>query len=110
MPVSFEYGFLFQNVYFAYQSGRDPAWDRKSVGFLLEIECIRRAHEEGAAEYRFLGGEELYKYRFTSEDPRLETVVVPATWRGRAATAALAAGWRLPGGKAVMRRIGSARG
>ena len=110
VPVSFEYGFLFQNVYFAYQSGRDPAWDRKSIGFVLEIECIRRAHEEGAAEYRFLGGEELYKYRFTSEDPRLETVVVPATWRGRAATAALAGGWRLPGGKAVMRRIGSARG
>ena len=79
-----EYGFFFQDAYFAYQGGRDPAWDRESVGFLLEVETIRRTLEEGASEYRFLGGEEDYKYRFPAEDPRLETVVVPATARGRA--------------------------
>jgi CelD/BcsL family acetyltransferase involved in cellulose biosynthesis len=82
-PVSSEYGFFFENVYFSYQGGRDPAWDRESVGFLTELESMRRALEEGAAEYRFLGGEEGYKYRFATEDPRLETVVAPATGRGR---------------------------
>ena len=107
-PVCSEYGFLFQNAYFAYQGGRDPAWDRESVGFLLEVESIRRTLEEGAAQYRFLGGEEAYKYRFPIQDPRLETVVASATRRGRIASVALDALWRLPGGKAFLRRIGSA--
>jgi CelD/BcsL family acetyltransferase involved in cellulose biosynthesis len=106
-PVCFEYGFSFQNAYFAYQGGRDPAWARHSVGFLAEIESIRRAFEEGAGEYRFLGGDEGYKYRFPIEDPRLETVAVPASSRGRVAAAALAGALRLPGSKAVLRRIGT---
>lgn len=105
-PACFEYGFSFQDAYFAYQAGRDPAWERYSVGFLVEIESIRRAFAEGAAEYRFLGGEEGYKYRFPIEDPRLETIAVPATRPGRIAAAGLAAALRLPGGKAVLRRIG----
>ncbi len=109
VPVSSEYGFLFQNAYFAYQGGRDPAWERESVGFVLEVESMRRAFEEGAGEYRFLGGEEDYKYRFSTEDPRLETVLVPATGRGHVASAGLAAVLRLPGGMDVLRRIGSAR-
>jgi CelD/BcsL family acetyltransferase involved in cellulose biosynthesis len=108
-PVCFEHGFLFQDAYFAYQAGRDPAWDRQSVGFVLELETIRRAFEAGAAEYRFLGGEEDYKYRFPTEDPRLETVAVPGSHRGRLAGAALAAVWRFPVGEAFVRRIGSAR-
>jgi CelD/BcsL family acetyltransferase involved in cellulose biosynthesis len=107
MPVCFEYGFSFQNAYFAYQGGWDPARARHSVGFLAEIEAIRRALDEGLAEYRFLGGEEGYKYRFPIEDPRLETVAVPASSRGRVAAAALAGALRLPGSKAVLRRIGS---
>jgi CelD/BcsL family acetyltransferase involved in cellulose biosynthesis len=107
VPVCFEYGFSFQNAYFAYQGGRDPAWARHSVGFLAEIESIRRAFAEGATEYRFLGGEEGYKYRFPIEDPRLETVAVAAGSRGRVAATALAAALRLPGSKAVLRRIGS---
>ena len=108
-PAGFEYGFVFQAAYFAYQGGRDPAWDRKSVGFLLELESIRRALGDGVVEYRFLGGEEQYKYRYPTEDPRLETVAAPATPLGRAATSALAATWRLRIGEAVVRRFGSAR-
>jgi CelD/BcsL family acetyltransferase involved in cellulose biosynthesis len=105
--VAAEFGFLFENVYFAYQGGRDPAWERESVGFVLEVETIRRTLEEGAAEFRFLGGEEPYKYRFPTQDPRLETVLAPATTKGRLASAALATAWRLPGGEAVLRRVGS---
>jgi CelD/BcsL family acetyltransferase involved in cellulose biosynthesis len=108
-PVCCEYGFFFEDAYFAYQGGRDPAWDQKSVGFVLEVESIRRTIEEGASAYRFLGGEEGYKYRYTTDDPRLETVLAPATGRGRVGAAALAAAWRLPGAKGVFRRIGSAR-
>jgi CelD/BcsL family acetyltransferase involved in cellulose biosynthesis len=105
--VAAEFGFLFRDAYFAYQGGRDPTWDRESVGFVLEVETLRRTLEEGAAEFRYLGGEESYKYRFPIEDPRLETVVVPATTRGRIASTALATAWRLPGGEAVLRRFGS---
>jgi CelD/BcsL family acetyltransferase involved in cellulose biosynthesis len=108
VPVGCKYGFFFQNAYFAYQSGRDPAWERESVGFLLEVESIRRTLEEGA-DYRFLGGEEHHKYRYPTEDPRLETVAAPASRRGRVGAAALDALWRLPGGKAALRRIASAR-
>lgn len=105
----FEYGFVFQDAYFAYQAGRNPAWERYSVGFVLELECIRRALDEGAVEYRFLGGEEDYKYRFPTEDPRLETVVAPGSRRGRVAAAAIDSVWRLPGGKGFLRRVGRAR-
>ena len=108
-PVGCDYGFLFQDAYFAYQGGRDPAWDWASVGFMLEVESIRRTLAEGAGEYRFLGGEEGYKYRYPTEDPRLETIVSTATGRGRVAAAALTAAWRLPAGQAALRRIGSAR-
>jgi CelD/BcsL family acetyltransferase involved in cellulose biosynthesis len=107
-PVCCEYGFVFENAYFAYQGGRDPAWDKASVGFLLEVESMRRTLEEGVPEYRFLGGEEEYKYRLPTVDPRLETVVAPATGRGRIAAAALAGLWRLPGGQTLLRRVGSA--
>jgi CelD/BcsL family acetyltransferase involved in cellulose biosynthesis len=107
-PVGSKFGFFFENAYFAYQSGRDPAWARESVGFLVEVESIRRTLEEGA-DYRFLGGEEDHKYRYPTEDPRLETVAAPASGRGRAAVAALDAFWRLPGGQRVLRRIASAR-
>jgi CelD/BcsL family acetyltransferase involved in cellulose biosynthesis len=107
-PVCSKYGFFFENAYFAYQSGRDPARERESVGFLLEVESVRRTLEEGG-DYRFLGGEEHHKYRYPTEDPRLETVAAPATVRGHVATAALDGFWRLPGSKAVLRRIASAR-
>ena len=107
-PVACEYGFQFHDAYFAYQGGRDPAWDRHSVGFLLEVESIRRALEEGATEYRFLGGEEGYKYRYPTHDPRLETVLEASTRRGRAAATALATVLGIPGGKSLLRKIGSA--
>jgi CelD/BcsL family acetyltransferase involved in cellulose biosynthesis len=108
-PVCCEYGFLTEKAYFSYQGGRDPAWDEASIGFLLELESIRGALQEGAAEYRFLGGEEAYKYRFATDDPRLETVAVPGTARGRIVSAAIDAAWRSPIGELVLRRVGSAR-
>jgi CelD/BcsL family acetyltransferase involved in cellulose biosynthesis len=107
-PVGCKYGFLYENSYFAYQSGRDPNWGRESIGFLLDAESIRRTLEEGA-DYRFLGGEENHKYRYPTKDPRLETIAAPASSRGRIAAAAVDALWRLPVGKNVLRRIASAR-
>jgi len=105
--VAAEYGFRYGNAYFSYQGGRDPAWDRLSVGFVVEVESIRRALDEGIREYRFLEGEEGYKYRFPTEDPRLETVAIPRTRKGRALVSGVEAIRRVPPGKALIGRLAS---
>lgn len=90
-PVAAEYGFRFGDAHFAYQCGRDPAWDRASVGSALETYTIKNALEEGAREYRFLQGNESYKYRIANEDPELETIGVGGSRLGRLAIGATAA-------------------
>jgi CelD/BcsL family acetyltransferase involved in cellulose biosynthesis len=90
-PVAAWYGFRFGGVESYYQSGRDPAWDRWSVGLVLLAHTIREAMADGLREYRLLRGGENYKVRVATDDPGVETVAVG---RG-AALGALAA--RLPG-------------
>jgi CelD/BcsL family acetyltransferase involved in cellulose biosynthesis len=75
-PVAALYGFRFAGSELYYQSGRDPAWDRYAVGFVLLTHAIRAALEEGSSEYRLLRGGEHYKQRFADYDPGLDTVVV----------------------------------
>jgi CelD/BcsL family acetyltransferase involved in cellulose biosynthesis len=82
------YGLRFGDWECYYQLGRDPRWDRASVGFVLLVHSMREALQDGMTEYRFLRGGESYKYRFASDDPGLESIVVA---RGRAGGAALAA-------------------
>lgn len=71
------YGFRFAGVESYYQAGRDPAWDRYHVGFVLLAHAIRHAAQDAMMEYRLLRGGERYKYRFATADPGLETVGVP---------------------------------
>jgi CelD/BcsL family acetyltransferase involved in cellulose biosynthesis len=71
-----------------YQAGRDPTYERLSVGFVLLAHSLRAAMDEGATEYRFGRGAEEFKYRFTRRDPELETVTLA---RGRAGQWALGA-------------------
>jgi CelD/BcsL family acetyltransferase involved in cellulose biosynthesis len=106
-PVAAEYGFRFGDRYFAYQVGRDPAWDRASVGSVLEAYSIRAALDEGVREYRFLLGNEPYKYRFATEDPELETVGVPGSGVGRLAVNAVAASRHLRPLAALAKRVAS---
>jgi len=68
-----------------YQAGCDPACERLSFGFVLLAHSVRSPMEEGATEYRFGRGAEPFKFRFTSEDPGLETVVLTHGAAGRAA-------------------------
>jgi len=88
-PVAALYGFRFRDVEAYYQAGRDPAWDRASVGFVLLAHSIREALADGMREYRFLAGDQEYKQRFANTDPGLETIVL---WRGAIGRAAVAAG------------------
>ena len=87
-PAAAWYGFRFGGAELYYQAGRDPQWERGSVGFVLLAHSIRAAVEDGMSEYRFLEGSEDYKYRFASEDPGLETIAIPRGLRGRAAVEA----------------------
>lgn len=92
-------GFRFGGAECYYQAGRDPAFDRHSVSFVLLAHTIRAALEDGAREYRFLRGDEPYKYRFATADPGLETIVVARGPVARTALAGLRLAKRLPIGK-----------
>lgn len=91
-PVAGWYGFRFAGVQFHYQSGRDPAWDDASVGYVLVTHSVREALEDGMREYRFLRGRQEYKYHFANADPGLETVGLA---RGPVGNALLAASARM---------------
>ena len=87
-PVAARYDFEFAGVYHAYNAGRDPAWSKAGVGLVLRAHTMREALEGGAAEYRFLRGEEPYKRRFLTEDTGLITIAKARTWLGRCVTQA----------------------
>jgi hypothetical protein len=87
------HGFRFAGVESYYQAGRDAAWEGPAVGSVLLAHSIRSALADGMREYRFLRGNEPFKYRFASHDPGLETIGIA---RGPVGDAALAAGTFLP--------------
>jgi CelD/BcsL family acetyltransferase involved in cellulose biosynthesis len=84
-PRAAWYGFRFAGVESYYQSGRDPAWGRNSVGFVLMTHSARAAADDGMTEYRHLRGDEEYKYRFATHDADLETIAVSTGAAGGAA-------------------------
>jgi len=95
-PAAAWLGFRFAGAECYYQAGRDPQYDKHSVSFVLLAHTIREALEDGAHEYRFLRGDEPYKYRFATSDPGLETIVTARGAKGRAALAGLRLAARLP--------------
>jgi len=95
-PAAAWLGYRFAGAECYYQAGRDPAYDKHSVSFVLLAHTIRAALEDGAREYRFLRGDEPYKYRFATSDPGLETIAVAGGLKGRAALAGLRLARTLP--------------
>jgi CelD/BcsL family acetyltransferase involved in cellulose biosynthesis len=83
-PVAVWYGFRFASAVSGYQSGRDPGWERYSVGRVLRARAIRAAMEEGADEFRFLRGDERHKWRFADHDDGVVTLGVPFSPLGSA--------------------------
>ena len=90
------YGFRFGSVEWYYQSGRDPEWDRSSVGVTLLARTMQAAFDDGMSSYAFLRGDEGYKQRFATRDDGLETVAIPRGPRGRAAVSAARAAKHMP--------------
>ena len=95
-PVAAWYGFRFAGAESYYQSGRDPAWERSSIGLVLLAWTMQAAMDDGMREYRLLRGGETYKDRFATADPGVETVALGRGALGRAAVAAGAAAARAP--------------
>jgi CelD/BcsL family acetyltransferase involved in cellulose biosynthesis len=61
------YGFRFGPFDSHYQAGRDRSLDKQSIGLLLLSHTIRSAFEAKQHEYRFLRGDESYKFRFSDD-------------------------------------------
>ena len=95
-PVAAWHGFRFGGVEWYYQSGRDPEWDRRSVGLTLLARTMQGAFDDGMSAYAFLRGDEEYKKRFATEDAGLETVGVPRGALGLTAISAARAAKRMP--------------
>jgi CelD/BcsL family acetyltransferase involved in cellulose biosynthesis len=78
------YGFALRDTVYFYQSGRDPRWDRESVGLVLMAAMIRRAIERGYRRLDLLRGEDGYKRLWTDAQRFTEEIAVfRPGWRGR---------------------------
>ena len=77
------YGFTHRDTVYFYQSGRDPRWDRESVGLVLMGLMIRRAIERGYRRFDFLRGEDVYKRQWTDSQCSTEEITIfRRGWRG----------------------------
>jgi CelD/BcsL family acetyltransferase involved in cellulose biosynthesis len=108
-PAAAWYGFRFAGVESYYQAGRDPAWSRGAVGFVLLAHTVREALSDGMDEYRFLRGGEAYKFRLADEDPGLETIVEADGLAARAFLALRNASRRTPFLRKLSWRLSAAR-
>jgi CelD/BcsL family acetyltransferase involved in cellulose biosynthesis len=95
-PAAAWYGFRFGEVEAYYQSGRDPRFDRFSVGFLMLARTIKGAFDDGLGSYGFLRGDEPYKDRFATSTETLETRAVGRDVAGRCAVRAGALALQVP--------------
>jgi CelD/BcsL family acetyltransferase involved in cellulose biosynthesis len=66
-PVAALYGLRYGRTFYFYQSGFDPAYAKQSVGLVAMGLTIRKALEEGAAEFDLLHGDETYKSLWTRQ-------------------------------------------
>ena len=83
-PAAAWYGLTCGDTVYFYQSGRDPKWERESVGQVLIAAMIRRAMERGFKRFDFLRGEDPYKRQWTTTARTTEEVTVfRRGWRGR---------------------------
>lgn len=75
-PGAVWYGWRFAGSDWHFQGGRDPRFDRLSVGAVLYAHTIREACRDGMESYRFLAGLESYKMDYAEKDLGTETRIV----------------------------------
>lgn len=79
------HGFRVAGADYFQQGGWDPDFDRYSLGFLLCVNAMRAAIEDGMSEFRLLRGDEQYKNRFANADRPVRSVALASGARGRLA-------------------------
>lgn len=97
-PVAAWYGWRFAGADWHYQSGRDPRYDRESVGTVLFVHTLREACNDGMDSYNFLAGGEGYKMHFADSAPGATSLALGSGVAGRVGAAAVRAAYALPGG------------
>lgn len=75
-PVAAWYGFTWGDTVYFYQSGRDPNWERESVGLVLMGTMIRRAIERGYRRFDFLRGDDPYKRQWTATQRLTQQITI----------------------------------
>jgi CelD/BcsL family acetyltransferase involved in cellulose biosynthesis len=83
-PAAALYGLFYRRKFYFFQSGLNPAYEKYSVGLVLMGLAIRAAIEEGADEYDFLHGDEVYKRHWARSSRALSRLeLYPPGWPGR---------------------------
>jgi CelD/BcsL family acetyltransferase involved in cellulose biosynthesis len=82
------YGFRFGRADAYYQGGWDARFAQQRVGNVIVAHVLRSAIEAGREEFHFLRGGEAYKFRYATDDPGVESLLVGRGAIGRAATVA----------------------
>jgi len=83
-PAAAWYGFTSHDTVYFYQSGRDPRWERESVGQMIIGAMIRRGMERGYRRFDFLRGEDPYKRQWTTTQRTTEEIrIFRRGFRGR---------------------------
>jgi CelD/BcsL family acetyltransferase involved in cellulose biosynthesis len=75
-PVAAWYGFTRGETVYFYQSGRNPDWERHSVGLVLMSAMIQRAIERGYRRFDFLRGADPYKQQWTATQQITEEITI----------------------------------
>ncbi len=70
------YGFFYQERFFYYQIAHDPLFHRQSPGTVLLYKVIEECCNCGIKEFNFLQGDEGYKWQWTKESRRLDSVTI----------------------------------
>ncbi len=82
MPISDQWGFLFNGRYYAYLASWNPAFADVSPGKLHLEDVIRTCHDRGIGIADFLAPGARYKFTWTNKATGTADYILPLTWRG----------------------------
>jgi CelD/BcsL family acetyltransferase involved in cellulose biosynthesis len=77
-----QYCFRYRDVFYDYQRGLNPEWNRYSPGHLLLAHAMREAIAEGAREFDLLRGVEPYKFSWTDTVRTDSRILFSTEWPG----------------------------
>lgn len=83
VPLSTEWGLLFNGCYYAYMADWNPDYEQYSPGKLHQMDVIEACFEMGVTTIDFLKPASRYKLTWTSEVVPVVDYVFPLSWKGR---------------------------